>query len=87
MKRTRKYIEFGVNSKHKERTTISTIIYYPHEKQKMHFNQILTILIFIPDKHAKYQYNGTFHKKHLFGTRQNNNKKARKLGQIKTLLS
>ena len=61
-------------------------MYCPHEKQKIHFNQILTILIFIPDKHAKYQYNDTFHKKHLFGTRQNNNKKARKLGQIKTLL-
>lgn len=34
MKRTRKYIEFGVNSKHKEQTTISTIMYYPHKKQK-----------------------------------------------------
>lgn len=51
----RKYIEFGVNSKHKERTTISTITYYPHKKKVLHCNQILTILTFITDKHAKYQ--------------------------------
>ena len=30
-------------------------MYCPHEKQKIHFNQILTILIFIPEKNAKYQ--------------------------------
>ena len=41
-------------------------MYYPHKNTKLlHCNQILTIFTFIPDKHAKHQQNGTFHKKHL----------------------
>lgn len=56
MKHARNNNKFELNPKHKERTTISTIIYYPHKKTKsLHCNQILIIFAFIPDKHAKYQ--------------------------------
>ena len=33
MKHARNNNKFELNSKHKEQTTISTIIYYPHKKQ------------------------------------------------------
>lgn len=66
MKHAKNNNKFEVNSKHKKQTTISTIMYYPHKKTRaLHCNQILTIFISIPDKHAKHQQNGTFHKKHL----------------------
>ena len=56
MKHAKNNNKFEVNSKHKKQTTISTIMYYPHKKTRvLHCNQILTILTFMPDKHAKYQ--------------------------------
>lgn len=61
-------------------------MYYPHEKQKIHSNQILTILLLFRTSMPNTNKTALLHKTHLFRTRQNNNKKARKLGQIKTLL-
>lgn len=51
MKHARNNNKFELNSKHKEQTTISTIMYLSAQKTKLlHYNQILTIFIFIPDK-------------------------------------
>ena len=91
MKHARKNILIRTSFKTQETISNFDIKLYPtishaSNNNRLYCYQILTIIAFIPDKHAKTLFLDLFYKEHSFRNAENNNKKARKLGQIKTLL-
>jgi len=65
MKPARKYIYLDKLQNIKTNNNFNNVL-SAQKTKVLHCNQILTIYISIPDTHAKYQKNGTFHKKHTF---------------------